>query len=66
MKTDFLLIEVFSKHFNPQNYGHQGSSLGGLFYWNAGRVRQRLGSTDLSPANLLTQNIRKPELDLAQ
>ena len=29
-KTDFLLIEVFRKLFNPQNYGRQGSILGGL------------------------------------
>jgi len=29
-KTGLLLIEVFSKLFNPQNYGHQGLILGGL------------------------------------
>jgi len=29
-KTGLLLIEVFSKLFNPQNYGYQGSILGGL------------------------------------
>ncbi len=28
-KNDFLLIEVFRKLFNSQNYGHQGSILGG-------------------------------------
>jgi hypothetical protein len=31
-KIDFLLIEVFSKLFNTQNYGHQGTILGGRFY----------------------------------
>jgi hypothetical protein len=31
-KTGLLLIEVFEKQFNPQNYGHQGSILGGLSY----------------------------------
>jgi len=31
-KTSFLLIEVFSKLFNTQNYGRQGSILGGLSY----------------------------------
>jgi len=31
-KNGFLLIEVFSKLFNPQNYGHQGMILGGRFY----------------------------------
>jgi hypothetical protein len=25
-----LLIEIFRKHFNPQNYGHQDTILGGL------------------------------------
>jgi hypothetical protein len=30
-KTGFLLIEVFSKLFNTQNYGHQGTILGGRF-----------------------------------
>jgi hypothetical protein len=29
----FLLIEVFRKLFNTENYGHQGSLLGGLFYF---------------------------------
>jgi hypothetical protein len=29
-KIGFLLIEVFSKHFNIQIYGHQGTILGGL------------------------------------
>jgi hypothetical protein len=29
-KNGFLLIEVFRKLFNPQNYGHQGTILGGL------------------------------------
>ncbi len=29
-KSGFLLIETFRKRFNPQNYGHQGSILGGL------------------------------------
>jgi len=33
-KTGFLLIEVFSKIFIPQNHGHQGSILGGLFYFH--------------------------------
>jgi len=28
-KTGFLLIKVFSSLVNPQNYGHQGSILGG-------------------------------------
>ena len=37
-KNGLLLIEVFSKLFNTQNYGNQGSILGGLFY-NAGAVR---------------------------
>jgi hypothetical protein len=32
-----LLIEVFSKLFNTQNYGHSGSIPGGFFY-NAGDV----------------------------
>ncbi len=31
-KTGFLLIEVFRKLFNTQNYGHQGTILGGLSY----------------------------------
>jgi hypothetical protein len=31
MKNGFLLIEVLSKLFNLQNYGHQGYCLGGLF-----------------------------------
>jgi hypothetical protein len=30
-KNGFLLIEVFSKLFNTQNYGHQGTILGGRF-----------------------------------
>jgi hypothetical protein len=30
-KNGFLLIEVFRKPVNPQNYGHQGSILGGYF-----------------------------------
>ena len=34
MKTGFLLIEVFRKLINPQNYGHQGSILGGHFYFH--------------------------------
>jgi hypothetical protein len=29
-KTGVLLIEVFRKHLNAQNYGHLGSVLGGL------------------------------------
>jgi threonine/homoserine/homoserine lactone efflux protein len=29
-KNGFLLVETFRKLFNPQNYGHQGSFLGGL------------------------------------
>ena len=33
MKNGFLLIVVFSKLFNTQNYGHQGSILGGLYYY---------------------------------
>ena len=33
-ENGFLLIEVFSKLFNTQNYGHQGSILGGLFYFH--------------------------------
>ena len=33
-KIGFLLIEVFSKLFNTQNYGHQGSILGGFFYFH--------------------------------
>ena len=28
----FLLMEVFKKLFNVQNYGHQGSILGGLYF----------------------------------
>jgi len=35
-KTGFLLIEVFSKLFNTQNYGHQGSILGGLLLFIRG------------------------------
>ena len=35
-KTDFLLIEVFSKLFDAQNYGHQGSILGGRFIVSQG------------------------------
>jgi hypothetical protein len=31
-KNNFLLIEVFSKLFNTQNYGHKGTILGGRFY----------------------------------
>jgi hypothetical protein len=38
-KTGFLLIELF-KLFNTQNYGHQGTILGGLFY-NAGLMRRK-------------------------
>jgi hypothetical protein len=37
-KTGFLLIAVFRKLFNAQNYGHQGSILGGLSYMS-GSVR---------------------------
>ena len=33
-ENNFLLIEVFSKLFNAQNYGHQGSILGGIFYFH--------------------------------
>jgi hypothetical protein len=29
-KNGFLLIETFKKPINTQNYGHQGSILGGL------------------------------------
>jgi len=32
-KNGFLLIEVFRKLFNTQNYGHQGSILGGLLWF---------------------------------
>ena len=32
-KTAYLLIEVFRKLFNPQNDGHQGSILDGLFLY---------------------------------
>ena len=35
-KNDFLLIEVFSKLFIPENYGHQGSILGGRFIVSQG------------------------------
>jgi hypothetical protein len=35
-KNGFLLIEIFRKLFNPQNYGHQGSLLGGLFLYVRG------------------------------
>jgi hypothetical protein len=31
-KNGFFLIETFRKLFNPKNYGHQGSILGGLSY----------------------------------
>jgi len=31
-KTGVLLIEQFKRIFNTQNYGHQGSILGGRFY----------------------------------
>jgi hypothetical protein len=31
-KNGFLLIEIFKTLFNPQNYAHQSSILGGLFY----------------------------------
>jgi hypothetical protein len=31
-KTGVLLIEVFRKPIYTQNYGHQGSILGGRFY----------------------------------
>jgi len=31
MKIGLLLIETFRTLFNAQNYGHQGSILGGLF-----------------------------------
>jgi hypothetical protein len=37
-KNGFLLIEIFRKLVNPQNYGHQGSILGGLSYMS-GSVR---------------------------
>ena len=33
-KTCLLLIEVFRKLFSTQNYGHQGSILGGRFYFH--------------------------------
>jgi hypothetical protein len=32
-ETGFLLIKTFRKLVNPQNYGHQGSILGGLFFY---------------------------------
>jgi len=32
-KIGFLLMEVFSKLFNTQNYGHQDLFLGGLFLY---------------------------------
>ena len=38
MKTGFLLIEVFSKLFNPQNDGHL-DHLQVAFYYLSGSVR---------------------------
>jgi hypothetical protein len=35
-KNGFFLIEVFRKLFNTQNYGHQGSILGGHFLYVKG------------------------------
>ncbi len=54
-KTGFLLIEVFRKLFNTQNYGHQGSILGGLLIWwvhSDLRLRKRQ-NTNFAP-HLLT------------
>jgi hypothetical protein len=42
-KIDFLLIEVFSKLFNTQNYGHQGTILGGRFYLSGSAVILHFG-----------------------
>jgi hypothetical protein len=38
-----LLIEVFSKLFNPQNYGHQGLILGGLSHMSGSAVILHFG-----------------------
>ena len=51
-KNGLLLIEVFSKLFNTQNDGHQGSILGGLLLFI--RVRE---NPAFKPNLLSTTNI---------
>jgi len=46
----FLLIEVFSKLVNTQNYGHQGTILGGLLLFI------RVSSKHLNHASSYHQN----------
>ena len=41
-KNNFFLVEVFSKPFNTQIYGHQGTILGGLFTGMQGKLKSRI------------------------
>ena len=41
-KIGFLLIQIYRKLVNTQNYGHQGSILGALLLRSAGLIPRRL------------------------